>query len=222
MRLLPLLIASSLLAYAGQARADASLSVDDATVTPRGQCQLESWLRERPRLRLAELTSVPACNPRGIEYSLMLSHFPAAAGSNQAGLMLKHVWGDLDAEGRAVAASLAVTRTAGSGHRLGWAFNLPLSVALSSRAGTLLHLNLGWNRPAGSPGKAMGGAGLEQPLGQDWTAFAEAWADHHRWRQLGLRRQFGPRVSVDLMAGRRSGPQPETLFTLGLNLAQSP
>lgn len=222
MRLLPLLIAPTLLACAAQARADASLYVDDATVTPRGQCQLESWLRVRPRLSLRELTSVPACNPRGIEYSLMLSHFPAAAGGNQASLMLKHVWGDLEADGRALAASLAVTTASGGGAGTGWAFNLPLSVALWPRGGTLLHLNLGWNRPPASAGKAMGGAGLEQPLGRDWTAFAEAWADHHRWRQVGLRRQFGPRVSVDLMAGRRSGPQPESLLTLGLNLAQSP
>ncbi len=67
----PPLVGVLLSLLAGDSRAGGSLFVDDATLTPSGRCQVETWARAYTPGQ--ELTAVPACTLAGTELSLGIS-----------------------------------------------------------------------------------------------------------------------------------------------------
>lgn len=207
--------AAGLALLALDARAGASLSVDDAALTPPGHCQVESWARLRASGH--ELTAVPACHWRGTEFGLGLSHLRPSAGGSTATLGAKRLLRDTDHHGIGVALGAAWN---GNRQRIdSWSAHVPASIALDADRRTVMHANLGWNRPRGLRGAATGGIGIERTLTGDWTLLAEAYGDHRggRGAQCGARRSLGARASLDLLVGRQRGAAGPWV-TVGFNV----
>lgn len=199
------------------ARAGASLWVDDAAVTPAGQCQVESWWRAASRD--AELTTAPACAWGSTELGLTLSR-GLGNGASAFAAGIKQSLRD-PGQGRwGAALSLDATWQARTSRYAGSTLNLPLSVGLDPQRRTLLHVNLGWSQPRDGAGTAHAGLGLERAAGGDWTWLAEC----HRERdatlaQVGARFALDTGTSIDLLAGRRSADPTQRWLTLGVNLS---
>lgn len=198
------------------ARAGASLYVDDASVTPRGHCQVESWVRGYAPGD--EFVSVPACNIRGTEFGMAVSAFDHPSRVPILNLGVKRALRDFDTQRWGIAVSIGASWD--STHRRfdGWNANIPVSVALDADRHTLVHANLGWSMPRHAHGRLTRGIGIEQRLNARWTLLGEAYADHATIAQLGLRRAFGENASLDLLGGRQSGATPSSWLTLGFNI----
>lgn len=198
-------------------RAGASLYVDDASVTARGHCQVQSWVRGyAPGV---EFSSVPACNIGGTEFALGLSHFDQPSSRSLVSLGVKRAFHDLDAHRWGIAASIGANCDGASGRLEGWNANIPVSVALDADRSTVVHVDAGWSKPRSSKGRVTRGIGVEQRLGANWTLLGEAHADRATIVQIGLRRAFGDNASLDLLAGRQGGAAPSSWLALGFNIA---
>ncbi|CAD0332854.1 hypothetical protein [Xanthomonas hortorum] len=211
-----LLAAASVLAF--RAQAAASLTTDDAALTPEGRCQVETWLRgSRPG---RELTAVPACTWAGNEVSLGLSTFSDQPRAGIAALGAKRLFRDLDQQRWGVGASLGANWDLRRQRLDGLILNVPVSIALDADRRSLLHLNVGANTPCGSAMALTASVGVEHTLGPAWTVLAEAFGDDRGGfgQQAGLRRLFGDRASVDLLAGYQHGADHTPWVTLGFNL----
>ncbi|MFC3551076.1 hypothetical protein ACFOLC_08590 [Lysobacter cavernae] len=202
----------------GDARAGASLLVDDAAITPAGHCQVEAWARAYAPGQ--ELTAVPACNLAGTEFGLGLSQYAHPSHGPIASLGLKHLLRDFDTHDWGLGVSLATTWNGAHNHGEGWALNVPASVALDPQRRTVLHANLGWSEPRNGPDALTGGLGIEHVLAAEWTLLAEAFGDHRGGftAQLGVRRALNDRASLDLMLGHQDGMKHAPWLTVGLNV----
>ena len=198
------------------ARAGASLYVDDASVTPRGHCQVESWMRGYAPGN--EFSSVPACNYRGTEFGLGVNYFSHPAHGPIVNLGVKRAFHDFDTQRWGIAASLGASWDSARGQFDGWSANVPVSVALDGDRHTVVHANLGWSKLRHVRGKLTRGIGIEHSLSAHWTLLGEAYADHATIAQLGVRRAFGDNASLDLLAGRQGGTTPASWLTLGFNI----
>lgn len=198
------------------ARAGASLYVDDASVTPRGHCQVESWMRGYAPGK--EFSSVPACNIDGTEFGLGLNHFDHPSSRSIVSLGVKRAFRDFDAQRWGVAASISANWDSAYGRLDGWNANIPVSVALDADRRTVVHANLGWSKLRHAGGRVTRGMGVEQRLGAHWTLLGEAYADRATIVQVGLRRTLGGNASLDLLGGRQGGPTPSSWLTLGFNI----
>ena len=209
--------AAGLSLHALDARAGASLFVDDAAITPPGHCQVESWARFHAPGH--ELTAVPACHWRGFEFGLGLSGFHQPAGGSTANLGVKRLFRDFDRHNHGIGVSLGAAWNGAHDRVDGWSANVPASVALDADRRVVLHANLGWNKPRALRGAVTGGIGIERVLARDWTLLAEAYGDHRGGRggQFGARRSLGERASLDLLLGRQRGG-PGAWITLGFNV----
>lgn len=209
-------LAAILFLYAPHARGGASLFVDDATLTPAGRCQVESWARSyHPGY---ELTAVPACTANGTEWSLGIT----GAGSPYRGAILapgiKRVFRDFDTHDWGIGASIGMNWDSRR-HRLdGWNANVPASFALDPQRRVVLNANLGWTKARNSRGSLSGGAGVEVALGERWVALAEAYRETRFAGQLGIRRNLSENASLDLLAGGERGSERGSWVTLGLNV----
>ena len=214
------LVALALLAAgAERARAGASLYVDDAAVTPSGQCQVESWARTY--FPSQELTAVPACSVAGNEFSLGFSRFSAADSTRLWSPGFKHVLRDAGVRQWSVGLSLGASWDARRGRWVAGALNLPASIAFDEDDRFVLHANLGWGKADGKPGTVTGGLGAEFALDATWHLLAEVYGDPHGTAagQFGLRRSFGEDLSIDLLAGHEAGLGTGPWLALGVNLA---
>ncbi len=198
------------------ARAGASLYVDDASVTPRGHCQVESWVRGYAPGN--EFASVPACNIRGTEFGLGVNTFAHPSRGPIVNLGVKRAFRDFDTQRWGIAASVGASWD-NAHHRFdGWNANIPVSVALDADRHTVVHANLGWSKPRHTRGRLTRGIGIEQRLDAHWTLLGEAYADHATIAQIGLRRAIGDNASLDLLGGRQGGTTPSSWLTLGFNI----
>lgn len=208
------LLAQGMLAF--DAHAGASMFVDDAAITPRGRCQVESWTRVYASGQ--ELTSVPACNWDGTEFSLGLTHYALASHDPLLNFGLKWLFRDLDQHDWGLSTSIGATWNGATNRLDGWTINLPASFALDPQRRIVVHVNLGWSKLRDSRGAFTGGVGLERVLGAHWTAIAEVYNDRHVAVQAGLRRSLGESASLDLVAGCQRGASCTPWVTLGLNV----
>ncbi len=199
------------------AHAGASLYVDDASVTPRGHCQVESWVRGYAPG--TEFASVPACNIRGTEFGLGVNAFGHPSGGPIVNLGVKRTFRDFDAQRWGIAASIGASWDGAHQRFDGWSANVPASVALDADHRTVVHANLGWSKPRHARGRVTRGLGIEQRLDERWSLLGEAYADHTTVAQIGLRRAIGDSASLDLLAGLRDGTAPASWLTLGFNIA---
>lgn len=134
------LLLAMLPAYAFEACAGASLFVDDAAVTPRGRCQVETWVRtDFPG---HEATVVPACNVGGTEFGVGISHYGHPAYGPVFNLGAKHVFHGFDAHGWGIGVSLGTAWNSEHRNREGWNLNVPVSFALDPQHRTVVHANV--------------------------------------------------------------------------------
>lgn len=210
------IVMATLLVDSFDAHAGASLFVDDATITPRGRCQVESWSRLYAPGQ--ELTAVPACNWDGTEFSLGVSRYPDSSNGPVLNLGLKRLFRDFDVDDWGIGASLGATWNGASNHLDGWNVNLPASFALDPQRRVVLHANLGWLKLRNARATLTGGVGIELVLDEHWTALAEAYSDRHVATQAGLRRSLGRYASLDLLVGRQRGLPHASWMTFGWNV----
>lgn len=211
--------AAMLAACAERAHAGASLYVDDAAVTPPGQCQAESWARTY--FPSYELTSVPACNLAGSEFSLGFGRSSGPASARLWSPGIKHVFREFGPRRWGVGFSLGGSWDARRSRWVGGSLNVPASVALDEDSRIVLHANLGWGKAEGEAGVVTGGVGAEFAPAASWRLLAEVYGDPHGTAagQLGLRRSFGENVSFDLLVGHEAGLGTGPWLTLGFNFA---
>lgn len=198
------------------ARAGASLYVDDAAVTPRGHCQVESWIRGYAPGN--EFSSTPACNIRGTEFGVGVNAYAHAARGSIVNLGVKRAFHDFDTQRWGIAASIGASWDSGRSRFDGWNANIPASIALDGERHTVVHANLGWSKPRHARGCVTRGIGIEQRLDARWTLLGEAYADHATITQIGLRRAIGDNASLDLLSGHQNGATPSSWLTLGFNI----
>ncbi len=198
------------------ARAAASLLVDDASITPAGECQLESWVRLHHR-NGQERVAVPACTWAGTEWSLGLGHHSGESASD-ASLGIKRPLSLADASPLQLAVALAFDHDLHNAGSRGLSLGLPVSIALAPDR--TVHLEAGLRRQHDARGWTFG-TGLEQLLSARWSVLGELARDVHRDThvQFGLRRQLPSGSSLDLMHGRALDGAGARWITLGLNLA---
>ncbi|KQQ75718.1 hypothetical protein ASF73_07985 [Xanthomonas sp. Leaf131] len=218
LKLFPALLLALVPMLAFRAQAAASLTTDDAALTPEGRCQVETWLRgARPG---REFTAVPACTWAGNEVSLGLSTFTDQAQGGVAAVGVKRLFRDLDQQRWGAAASLGANWDMRRQRLDGWNINVPVSIALDPDRRSLLHLNVGATTPSAAATALTASVGVEHTLGPAWIVLAEAFGDDRGGfgQQAGVRRLLGDRASVDLLAGYQHGGDKSAWVTLGFNL----
>jgi hypothetical protein len=203
-----------------QAHAGASLLVDDATLTPSGQCQVESWVRAYALG--GELTAVPACNFANTEFGLGYSHYTHPRTSRLWTLGIKRLFRDFDTHDWGLGLSAGAAWDSDAVRWANWSINLPASFALDAERNVVLHANIGWIKPDGQHGGVTGGVGMEVALTPSWTLLAEVHDDHRgtSTAQFGVRRASGEAASLDLLVGQ-DGIQNSPWLTLGFNVSFS-
>lgn len=198
------------------AHAAASLLVDDASTTPAGECQIESWYQWHGQHQ--EISLVPACTVAGTEWSAGVSDLRGAHATAWTLGAKRTVRGHHDARVRiAVAAGIGGDLRAADAR--GWALDLPVSVALDPVARVLLHAGIGWGHAPSARGLTLG-VGSEIQLTPHWSVIAEQARDATRQRgtQIGLRRTVRDSASLDFIAGRAHGTGADNWITVGVNL----
>jgi len=200
-----------------QARAGASLFVDDAAVTAPGHCQVEAWVRGVHHGQ--EYTAVPACTIADTELSLGYSVNADAETTQLWAPGVKKVLRDLETHPWGLAVSAGATWSGATNRWTDWSINVPVSVALSTHRSVLLHVNVGWAEQAGQSGGLTAGTGLEVALQPAWDLLAEIYEDQRgpTTIQLGLRRSVGQAASVDVLVGADRG-QNNHWLTVGFNV----
>jgi hypothetical protein len=169
-----LMVAGALLsttAWAGR-----PLATDDATILEPSDCQVEAWHQHTGNLR--EWWAMPACR---------VGEWELAAGKGQASnaaLQAKTVLRRLETNGWGLGLAIATQHGMARQNTV----NVPLTVSFAGDA-LLLHLNAGWMRPRGAPGRATWSIGGEYAFAPRWSASLESYGSHHRppTRQAGLR-----------------------------------
>jgi hypothetical protein len=193
-----------------------SYFVDDATVTPAGHCQVESWIRWLPRGSF-DATSVPACSNDALEFSATLVGRGGPESSHSEGFGVKHVEGDLGKDGSAwgIAANGLLT----NGKIAVANLYVPWSVALTDK--WVLDLNAGFQRTETPDWHALIGAAVEYEVAPGWNAIGEVLRNGARVRtvQAGVRRAITKDLSLDMVVGQTHDRGAEQWLTLGLNAA---
>lgn len=196
------------------AHAGRPMTVDDATVTAPGQCQLETYVQRQSPFAgtpaVSEYWLAPACNVGG-DWELGLAAArangvaggPVQYGRVQAKTVLKPLAG-----GWGLGLVLADQYRASDGLDGNWTVNVPLSVSLREDA-VLFHVNAGWLREPYGTGhrhSVTWGSGAEFRL----TPRASLTAEVYGQQNNGSNYQFGAsyalvpdRVQIDATWGQR-------------------
>ena len=207
-------LALGLLLAAPDAPAGRPLTVDDAGIAERDNCQLESWVETSGGKSAS--WAMPACNVTGNwELALGAASLPSDQGHrNAAVLQAKTVLRPLQDNGWG--AGLVLARQAGE--RASTSINLPVSLAWQGQ-NTLLHANLGAIRPQGARTAATWGLALEQQLDTLTGIGLERYGQHgdSATTSVGWRRAIVPgRLQLDASWGRKSGQPRSNTWSLGL------
>jgi hypothetical protein len=196
-----------------------SYVVDDATITPNGHCQLESWIRAIDGGE-GEASSVPACSAGNIEWSASIDR-RAGAGlpATTLGVGAKWVAGDLDRDGRAWGVAGGALWSGGA--LVSEQAYVPVSISAGIEHPWLIHLNAGARRTIGTGWRAIAGVGVETALDADWSLLAEYFdaQSAEKTVQAGVRWSVTQNADVDLVVGHTRDAIAQSWLTLGLNLA---
>ena len=199
--------------------AGGSFLVDDATVTPDGHCQLESWVRAIERGEV-DGTSVPACTVDTVEWSFSANR-RAGAGSPATTLGFGGKWvaGDLEKDGHAL--GVAAGALWSDGRFVSGSVYVPLSVTLGADRPWTLHLNAGTRHTVRDGWRAISGIAVETALTDRWGFIAEYFdaAAAEKTVQVGVRWSVTSTADIDFVAGHTDDAVDEGWLTLGLNLA---
>ncbi|HEY9131346.1 MAG TPA: hypothetical protein VIM98_06275 [Dyella sp.] len=196
--------------------AGGSYLVDDASTTPAGRCQLESWLQVFRDGRLS-LTATPACAVGNLEFSLGLTHQNIAHGNGQ-NPALKWRVRDGGIDGTSIALDFN-SSVVGGKYTASNAY-AAFSRLLDSAGRWTANLDLGVEAPRGVHRRATAGLGLEYAPAPELSLLAEhtRTAGQGSVTQGGVRWHIGAN-SVDLIAGASHERTTSRWITVGLNLA---
>jgi len=219
---------AALLACAGASahlHAARPMVVDDASITPPGQCQLESWIQHSPAQ--VEYWAVPACNVGGTwELGAGLGRIGPRGpdGAWRSGVVqAKTVFHAMETNGWGVGLTVANQFRQGAGIRGDLSVLVPVSLSRFDDR-LLAHANLGWLRSA-----AGARSDVFWALGAEWAArpalalTLEAYGTRrgHGMAQAGMRWTLVPdHLALDTGVGRRiGGREGESYYTVGLTFA---
>jgi hypothetical protein len=215
---------AAVLAMAGAAKAQAAGGphvVDDAAISPPGECKIESWASfSSGGDRL--LTAVPSCTFNVLpwaEFGVQIdrSHMNGVSAIAIGPYVKAAVLSIAEARAAlSIASGFAYSATSG---RIETAFvNVPVTVRL--REGSDLHVNLGWERDRiAERGFALWGASVEQAITEDVSAVLEVFDRFGAAAgvQLGVRPTVvGGRVDLDLLVGRNVAGAGATWVVAGV------
>lgn len=190
--------------------------VDDASITPAGHCQLESWLQALSGGQ-SLLTANPACSTGPVEWTL---GFAAQAHpfQHQEAPAVKWMLRDPDKDSWGLALQANVTYS--NGHVLTQSTYAAATFGLDAAKRWSLNTEVGELRRQGSTWKPLAGVGIEFKLLSDITLLAEHLRSSQgpSVSQAGIRWLLGGN-SIDLIAGHNSLQDHDRWLTLGLNLA---
>jgi hypothetical protein len=223
LRPLHTLLAFSALAFAAPSQAGRPMSVDDASVNPFAQCQLETWVDQTNDEH--SLVLAPACGlGSGVEVGVELNT-PRRASRKDAerSASIKWVpedgkWMDWDFGAKL---SIAQVRAAGTS---GWESGGTTLLGIASHSFDkewMVHLNLGAAFDSGnSDTLATGGVALMWTPHKNWVVFGElsGTQDESVTRAAGARFWLMPEVlGMDLTASHINGHRDSTAYTLGVS-----
>ncbi|MGH8444492.1 MAG: hypothetical protein ACREVL_04445 [Solimonas sp.] len=189
------------LAGAGPAQAGRPLVTDDATVTPAGECQLESWYQDDPHGDVFNL--FPACNLFG---DTELTAGWAHGGGNAYSLQAKQVYRELkpDSWGWGLAAGVVRELPARGEDGYDWYAYVPLSLSLDDDRWQL-HLNLGAGRhEIDDRLRANWGLGAVYAPSPRWSFFGEGYGSNETANVQGggSLTLLADRAQLDVTLGR--------------------
>lgn len=191
--------------------------VDDASITPAGRCQAQSWLQLVSGGQKT-LNTLPACSTGPVEWSLGLG------GQNhpyehQESPAVK--WMIRDPDKYALGAAINIGATWGNGHVLNrnayaaltWTPDRAKRWMLSTDFGSVYARGSSWNTLVGLGVryKATRALAITAERMQHWNGGANS--------QVGLRWTFHNNDSVDLIAGKSQAKNHDRWLTAGLNVA---
>ncbi len=190
--------------------------VDDASITPAGHCQLESWIQALSGGQ-SLLTANPACSTGPVEWTL---GFAAQAHpfQHQEAPAVKWMLRDPDKNSWGLALQANVTYS--NGHVLTQSTYAAATFGLDAAKRWSLNTEVGELRRQGSTWKPLAGVGIEFKALSDITLLAEHLRSSQgpSVSQAGIRWLLGGN-SIDLIAGHNSLQDHSNWMTVGLNLA---
>lgn len=191
--------------------------VDDASITPAGKCQAQSWFQIVSGGEKT-LNTLPACSTGPVEWSLGLGA-QNRPYEHQESPAIKWMIRDPDQHALGVAANIGVTW--GNGHVLNrnayvaltWTPDEARRWAISSDIGSVYARGSSWNTLAGVAVryKLMDALAVTVERMQHWNGGANT--------QAGLRWTFHNGDSVDVIAGKSEATAHDRWITMGLNVA---
>jgi hypothetical protein len=206
------------LLFGAGARAGGSLLVDDATVTPAGRCQIETWVRAFSPGQ--ELSVAPACNRIDTEFSLGITQFFRPEYGPILSLGAKHLWRDFEGDRFGIGTSAGIAYSTETDRIAAWTVDVPASVSLDEDHRLMVHVNIGWLELRGAPGRATGGVGIQHALTERFLLMAEIYAqdDGLRIGQLGFNYALSDSMDFDVLIGYDDAIDNAPWVTLGLNV----
>ncbi|HEX7816347.1 hypothetical protein [Dyella sp.] len=193
-----------------------SYLVDDASTTPAGHCQLESWLQVFRDGHVA-LTSTPACARGPVEFSLGLSRLNAPHGDSQMPAMK---WLVRDGGDQGLSIALDANTTFEHGHHVANNAYAAFSQSLDATGQWTANVNLGVDQVRGNRWRALAGVGLEYAPVTEVSFLVEHLriAGRSSSTQGGVRFHIGS-SSLDLVLGYNRDRQVARWGTVGWNMA---
>jgi hypothetical protein len=191
--------------------------VDDASITPDGKCQAQSWYQLISGGQ-ETLNTLPACSTGPVEWSLGLGA-QNDPYEHQESPAIK--WMVLDPDHHAIGVAVNVGATWGNGHVLNrngyvavtWTPDKAKQWSISTDIGSVYAKGSSWNTLAGLSVRRKLSDQLSVTLErmQHWNGGANT--------QAGIRWTFHNGDSVDLIAGKSEAASHDHWLTTGLNVA---
>jgi hypothetical protein len=190
--------------------------VDDASITPAGHCQLESWIQALSGGQ-SLLTANPACSTGPVEWTL---GFAAQAHPFQHQEAPAVKWMLRDPDKHSWGLALQANITYSNGHVLTQSTYAAASFVLDAARRWTVNTEAGELRREKSTWKPLAGVGVEFKLASAVTLLAEHLRSSQgpSVSQAGVRWLLGGN-SIDLIAGHNSLKDHDNWMTVGLNLA---
>lgn len=210
---MPLLAA---IPVAAQAGAGAYL-VDDASVTPAGQCQVQSWAQWLAHGQ-GTLNTLPACSTGPVEWSLGL------AGQNDPGQHQESPavkWMIRDPDRHALGLAVNVGATWGDGRLLSKNAYAAATWSIDKDRRWAVNADVGAVSNRGERTHTLTGLGVRYKLDERFSLIAERiehWSAN-RIGQFGMRWAYSEHGSVDVIAGRSDAREHHRWMTIGWNVA---
>jgi hypothetical protein len=199
--------------------AGGSYLVDDASVTPDGRCQVESWIRHFTN-DAWEASAAPACTRDDVEFSFVATRVAGSfMSSTSFSPGLKWVAGDIEKKGWGV--GVAATTLVTGGLVQTTSLYVPVSIALNTLATVVANAKFGIRERRGEGTGSLSGLSFEAKLCRRCTVLAEYYRNgEDKTLQAGFRWSPSETVSLDLIYGKMTSHRGTGWLTTGFNVSQ--